>query len=67
AESGATIYYTTDGSTPTSASTQYSSAITLSNTTTVKAVAVKNGVTSTVASQTFTKSDNGGGGNGDAD
>lgn len=55
AENGATIYYTTDGSTPTSASTQYSSALTLSDTTTVKAIAVKDDVSSSVASKTFTK------------
>ena len=52
---GATIHYTTDGSTPTSASTAYSEAITLTDTTTVKAVAVKDGVSSSVTSRTFTK------------
>ena len=52
---GASIYYTTDGSTPTSGSTAYSSAITLSATTTVKAVSVKSGVTSAAASKKFTK------------
>ena len=56
---GAEIRYTTDGSTPTSASSLYSSALTLSDTTTVKAIAIKNGVSSTVASQTFTKSSGG--------
>ena len=56
AESGATIHYTTDGSTPTASSTIYTGSITLTDTTTVKAVAVKNGVTSAVASMTFTKS-----------
>ena len=55
AESGAAIYYTTDGSNPTSASTAYSSALTLSETTTIKAIAVKDNVTSSVASKTFTK------------
>lgn len=55
ATNGATIYYTTDGSTPTSASTAYSSAISLSATTTVKAIAIKNGVSSEVTSVTFTK------------
>lgn len=58
------IRYTVDGSTPTAESTLYESAITLSDTTTVKAIAIKNGVSSEVASQTFTKSsgDNGGDG-----
>lgn len=60
AESGATIHYTTDGTTPTAESTQYSSALTLSATTTVKAIAVKDGVSSSVASKTFTKSSGGG-------
>ena len=56
AESGAEIHYTLDGSAPTSASAVYSGSITLTDTTTVKAVAVKDGVTSEVASMTFTKS-----------
>lgn len=55
AESGAEIRYTTNGSNPTASSTLYSSPITLNATTTVKAIAIKNGVTSSVASQTFTK------------
>ena len=63
AESGAEIRYTTDGSTPTASSTLYSEAITLSSTTTVKAIAIKNGVSSSVSSKTFTKS-SGGNGNG---
>ncbi len=41
---GATIYYTTDGSTPTTSSAAYSSAITISSITTLKAIAVKDGV-----------------------
>ena len=66
AESGAEIRYTTDGSTPTSASTLYSEPITLSDTTTVKAIAIKDGVSSTVTSRIYTKSaDNGGGGDGE--
>ena len=56
AAEGATIYYTNDGSTPTSGSTAYSEAITLEATTTIKAIAVKGGITSDVASKTFTKS-----------
>ena len=40
----ATIYYTTDGSDPTSASNQYSAAITVSNGMTVKAFAIKAGM-----------------------
>lgn len=55
AESGAEIRYTTNGSNPSSSSTLYSGPITLSDTTTVKAVAIKDGVSSSVASQTFTK------------
>lgn len=59
---GASIYYTLDGSTPTASSTQYSEALTLSDTTTVKAIAIKDGVSSSVASKTFTKGTGEGGG-----
>ena len=55
---GATIYYTTNGDTPTSESTEYdpTSKITLSATTTIKAIAMKDGMTdSDVASKTYTK------------
>ena len=62
AETGAEIRYTTDGSTPTASSTLYSDAITLSDTTTVKAIAIKNGNSSTVSSKTFTKTSGDGGG-----
>ena len=52
---GAEIRYTTDGSTPTAESTLYSEAFTLSDTTTVKAIAIKDGESSEVASKLFTK------------
>ena len=58
---GAALYYTTDGSTPTSESMDYSEPITLSATTTVKAIAILNGETSAVSSKTFTKSGESGG------
>jgi len=55
--SGATIYYTLNGNTPTTSSTQYSSPITLSGACTIKAIAVKSGMTnSSVASQSYTPS-----------
>lgn len=57
AESGAEIRYTLDGSNPSASSTLYSSAITLSATTTVKAVAIKDGITSSVTTKQFTKSE----------
>lgn len=53
---GAEIRYTLDGSDPTAESTLYSEAITLSDTTTVKAIAILNGESSSIASKTFTKS-----------
>lgn len=43
--SNATIYYTTDGSEPTTISSVYSGAIAVSETTTIKAIAVKEGMT----------------------
>ena len=55
ATDGASIYYTTDGSTPTTSSTLYSSAISVSETTTIKAIGVKAGLeNSTVSSATYT-------------
>ena len=60
ATAGASIYYTVDGSTPTSASTAYSGAIALTDTTTVKAIAIKDGVSSSVTTKVFTKGSGGG-------
>ena len=60
---GANIYYTTDGTVPTTESRLYTGAITLTGTTTVKAVAVKNGMAdSIVATAAFTKKSGSGGG-----
>ncbi len=55
ATDGATIHYTTDGNDPTASSSVYSGAITVSETTTIRAIAVKDGMTdSSVASATYT-------------
>lgn len=53
-ESGATIYYTTDGSSPNSSSAVYSAAIPVNVDTTIKAIAVATGYSnSSVASGTY--------------
>ena len=52
---GATIHYTTDGTTPDGSSPTYSSAIAVASTTTIKAIAVKDGLlNSPIASATYT-------------
>ena len=53
AAEGCDIYYTTDGSEPTSSSTKYTEAFTIWETTTVKAIAVKDGKNSDIAEKTF--------------
>lgn len=54
-DADAKLYYTLDGSTPNSNSAMYSGPILISSTTTVRAIAVKNGKTSFVDEGTFTK------------
>lgn len=53
-ESGSTIHYTLDGSTPTASSPTYSGALTNGNNCTVKAIAIKNGASSSVSTASFT-------------
>ena len=55
ASTGSTIYYTTDGTTPTGTSTVYTGPFTLDATTTVKAIAVRGSDESAISTKTFTK------------
>lgn len=53
ATSGAEIYYTANGSTPTASSARYNVAMTVASNMTIKAVAIKNGKSSAVTSAQF--------------
>ncbi len=53
AETGATIYYTTNGNDPTTASTVYSDSIEVAQNMTIKAIAVKGNLTSSVATAEY--------------
>ena len=52
---GAEIRYTKDGTVPNAESSLYSEAITLTDTATVKAIAIKDGTSSESATKVFTK------------
>lgn len=60
AQAGTTIYYTTDNSTPTVNSQVYDAAFQLDQSTTVRAIAVKDGKTSSISSAVFEINQNGG-------
>lgn len=58
---GAIIYYTTDGTVPTNGSQQYNAPITLTETTTIQAIAIEDGhIMSDVVGMAFTKESSGG-------
>lgn len=59
AEEGAAIFYTTDGTVPTNRDPAYTAPFTITETTTVKAVARVNDIYSDVAEMTFTKEESG--------
>ena len=55
---GAIIYYTTDGTNPSTSSQVYSEAFVIASGTTIKAIAVKNNVQSLIVSKTYTAAKN---------
>lgn len=55
AAAGCDIYYTVDGNDPTTSSLKYTDSFDIATTTTVKAIAVREGLLSPVATATFTK------------
>ncbi|MBP5390989.1 MAG: chitobiase/beta-hexosaminidase C-terminal domain-containing protein [Bacteroidales bacterium] len=55
ADADAVVYYTTDGSIPSNSSSLYSTPITINNTTTFKAIAVRNGISTGIVTKTFNK------------
>ena len=58
---GAIIYYTTDGTVPTNESQKYNTPITLTETTTIRAIAIEDGhIMSDVVGMAFTKESSGG-------
>ena len=59
---GATIYYSENGDDPDSNDTLYTQPFTIDETTTVKAIAIKDGVSSQVTTKVFTKGTGGSGG-----
>ena len=61
ATTGASIYYTTDGTVPTNKSQRYNTAIALTETTTIQAIAIEDGhIMSDVVGMAFTKESSGG-------
>ena len=54
AQTGSTIFFSTDGTTPTTSSAVYSAPVPVSYTLTLKALAVRNGLQSSVSSATYT-------------
>ena len=61
ATTGASIYYTTDGTVPTNGSQKYNTPITLTETTTIRAIAIADGhIMSDMVGMAFTKESSGG-------